>query len=444
MNAAHTENERIEAALRHVPANNRDLWLKILMALKSEYGEAGRDLAETWSKTDPSFNAQAFRDVWKGLKPDGGVNIGTLFHVAKQHGYRDDKPHVMPTAEQIERIEKARGHQTAAKLAAVIWNKGKPVQVQDEHPYTLRKGVQAIPALGELQADELKALAGYVVKSSGEPLSGRILMVRIKVQGKLASLEFIDESGRKSALKGGAKAGGYAPLQATPEGKGEGLTMLIGEGVASCMTAKQATGHPAFAALSSSNLLSVAKQLRTDYPAAAFVILGELLKSSGELDPHSIQAAEAIGARLAVPDFGKERHQEQTDINDFSAKFGAQAVQELIDEAIKTQRAVSVAISPKPDAWPEPQPLHAKIEPLEYPLEALPEHVLAAVEEVRAFVQAPTAMVATCALSALSLAIQALIDVQRASKLSGPVGLFSLVIAESGERKSRCDGDFTA
>ena len=108
------------------------------------------------------------------------------------------------------------------------------------------------------------------------------------------------------------------------------------------------------------------------------------------------------------------------------------------------QRAVSVAISPKPAAWPEAQPLHAKIEPLEYPLDALPEHVLAAVEEVRAFVQAPTAMVATCALSALSLAIQAHIDVQRASKLSGPVGLFSLVIAESGERKSSCDNYFTA
>ena len=113
------------------------------------------------------------------------------------------------------------------------------------------------------------------------------------------------------------------------------------------------------------------------------------------------------------------------------------------------QRAVSVATKPKladtkPVAWPEAQPLHAKIEPLEYPLDALPEHVLAAVEEVRAFVQAPTAMVATCALSALSLAIQAHIDVQRAERLSGPVGLFTLIIAESGERKSSCDGYFTA
>ena len=344
MNTAHTENERIWSALQCIPANDRDLWLSILMALKSEYDEAGRDIAETWSQTDPDFNAQDFRDVWKSIKPGGGRTIGTLIHHAKQHGWRDDQPHVKPTAEQIaarnaeaakraelERIEKARGHQEAAKLAALIWNKAKPVQ--DGHPYLMRKGVQAIPALGELQADELKALAGYVVKSSSEPLTGRVLIAPIMVRGALASLEFIDESGRKSALSGGAKAGGYAPLQATPEGNGEGLTLLIGEGVASCMTAKQATGYLAFAALSSGNLLSVAKQLRTDYPAAAFVILGELLKSSGEIDPHSIQAAEAIGARLAVPDFGIERHQEQTDINDYAQKFGVKAVQELIDEA---------------------------------------------------------------------------------------------------------------
>jgi putative DNA primase/helicase len=43
----------------------------------------------------------------------------------------------------------------------------------------------------------------------------------------------------------------------------------------------------------------------------------------------------------------------------------------------------------------------------------------------------------------LSLATQAHADVKRAEKLSGPIGLFLLTIAESGERKSTCDGFFT-
>ena len=96
-----------------------------------------------------------------------------------------------------------------------------------------------------------------------------------------------------------------------------------------------------------------------------------------------------------------------------------------------------------PNTWPTPQPLTAKIESEDYPLDALPEILRAAVEEVRAFVQAPVAMVAASALSAVSLAVQALYDVERASGLSSPVAVWPLTIADSGERKSTCDGFFT-
>lgn len=49
---------------------------------------------------------------------------------------------------------------------------------------------------------------------------------------------------------------------------------------------------------------------------------------------------------------------------------------------------------------------------------------------------------ASSALAALSLAVQAHADVKRAEKLQGPTGLFLLTVAESGERKSTCDGFF--
>jgi putative DNA primase/helicase len=93
--------------------------------------------------------------------------------------------------------------------------------------------------------------------------------------------------------------------------------------------------------------------------------------------------------------------------------------------------------------WPEPQPLIAKIAPEPYPIDALPEALRAAIEEVVGFVKAPIPLVASTALGALSLAIQAHVDVQRAQKLEGPTGLFLLTIADSGERKSTCDGFFT-
>ena len=93
--------------------------------------------------------------------------------------------------------------------------------------------------------------------------------------------------------------------------------------------------------------------------------------------------------------------------------------------------------------WSELQPLIAKIEPQDYPLDALPDSVRCAVEKVAGFVKAPVPLIATSALAALSLAIQTYTDVQRAEKLDGPCGLFLLAIADSGERKSTCDNFFT-
>jgi putative DNA primase/helicase len=93
--------------------------------------------------------------------------------------------------------------------------------------------------------------------------------------------------------------------------------------------------------------------------------------------------------------------------------------------------------------WPEPQPLVAKVIPEAYPLDALPDTIRDAVVEVQAFAKAPIPLVASSAIAALSLAIQAHADVQRAERLSGPTSLFLLSIAESGERKSTCDVFFT-
>jgi putative DNA primase/helicase len=97
----------------------------------------------------------------------------------------------------------------------------------------------------------------------------------------------------------------------------------------------------------------------------------------------------------------------------------------------------------KPD-WPTPQPLTAKIEPESYPLDALPDVIRSAVEEVAGFVKAPFPLVAGSALGALSLAVQAHCNFKRAERLTGPIGLFLLSIADSGERKTTCDGFFTS
>jgi hypothetical protein len=94
--------------------------------------------------------------------------------------------------------------------------------------------------------------------------------------------------------------------------------------------------------------------------------------------------------------------------------------------------------------WGEPTPLIESQEAAPYPLEALPETIRQAVDEVNSFVQSPVAMSACAALITVSLVVQPLADVRRASKLEGPTSIFSLGIADSGERKTTVDGFFTS
>jgi putative DNA primase/helicase len=210
--------------------------------------------------------------------------------------------------------------------------------------------------------------------------------------------------------------------------------LLIGEGVATVLSSKAASGHPAVAALSSGNLLAVSKAMRERYPAAALVILADLVKATGAPDPHAIEAAQSVGGKLAVPDFGATRDPDATDFNDMALTCGAAAVERAIANASQQDAE---------GEWTKPQPLTAKVEPEPYPLDALPDTIRAAVEEVAAFVKAPIPLIASSALAAMSLAGQPHYDAKRAEKLQGPVGLFLLTIADSGERKTTCDGFFT-
>jgi putative DNA primase/helicase len=113
-------------------------------------------------------------------------------------------------------------------------------------------------------------------------------------------------------------------------------------------------------------------------------------------------------------------------------------------DALQAEWDVAEGLNPNDlHPWRPSQPMTVKhlMEP--YPLDALPTTIRAAVEEVAGFVKAPIPLVAISALTALSLAGQTLADIKRAERLQGPTGLFLLAIADSGERKTTCDGFFS-
>lgn len=106
--------------------------------------------------------------------------------------------------------------------------------------------------------------------------------------------------------------------------------------------------------------------------------------------------------------------------------------------------AAMAEIAKSVEAWPDPLPIIQHEDGEEYPLQALPASVQGVIREVQDFAQAPVALVAASVLSALSVAAQGLADVERSSGLRGPCSIFTLTIAESGERKSSVDNLVTA
>jgi len=318
----------------------------------------------------------------------------------------------------MRRVEEARKHAEAerqqqyadtAEKAASIWNAATPAN--DNHPYLVRKGT----------------------KANGTRVHQGALVIPVRSGGELHSLQFINDDGSKRFLSGGRISGGYFSI-----GTIEGADALcIAEGFATGATIHQATGYPVAVAFNAGNLEQVAKAMRHKLPALPIIICADDDVDT-EGNPGITKANHAalvIGAKLAIPSFGDQRPAGVTDFNDMATLLGLETVAKAIHGALATEQTDN-------DGWPEPLPLTAKIDPEPYPLDALPETLRAAVEEVRAFTKAPIPLVASSALAALSLAVQAHADVKRAEKLQGPTGLFLLTVADSGERKSTCDGFF--
>lgn len=440
------EGERLREALLYVPPRERETWIRMGMAVKSELGDDGFNLWNEWSQADESYNEADARAVWRSISANGKVTAGTLFHEARRYGYAANDSPIQTRADDSSNRERdraaereAKRRDEAAEKALMIWRAAVPAT--DDHPYLRRKGVAAVSTLRTIDVQSVARILGYVPKSSGDLLTGSILVVPVKVGDSLSTLELIDSDGGKSAIAGGAKARGYWSAEPLPSGDGDGLTVQIGEGVATVLSAREATGDTSIAALSCSNLPNVAVAMRGRYPKANVVMLADV----GNGQSYAEKAARLVGGTVAVPDFADDGADGEKDFNDLARSRGADAVRVAIANAKAPQPSDDEADARDGRAaqqWAPPLSLTVQAAPEPYPFDALPGMIGDAVGEVQAYTQAPIPLVASSALGALSLAAQAHVDIARDARLSGPVGLFLLTIADSGERKSSCDDYF--
>jgi hypothetical protein len=100
----------IRSALDFINADDRDIWLRVGMALKSsEAGQQAYGLWTEWSRSSPKFDAADQRKTWDYITPEGGVGLSTIFFMAKDAGWVEPQPAVRVadtgTTEIVQRPE---------------------------------------------------------------------------------------------------------------------------------------------------------------------------------------------------------------------------------------------------------------------------------------------------------------------------------------------------
>jgi len=189
---------RIESALAFIPSDDREVWVAMAMAIKTELGDGGFDIWDEWSQGAGNYNAQAARSVWKSCR-GSGVTVGTLFHEAKMNGWRDDDKHAKPSHAQLEAmrlaaaerltqegIDRAKAQEAAAKKAGWIMHQTK----MEPHAYLDSKGWKDVP--------------GAVWWPNEEQ---NLLCIPMRVGENIVGVQMIDRTGQKRYLAGQRTSG---------------------------------------------------------------------------------------------------------------------------------------------------------------------------------------------------------------------------------------------
>ena len=310
--------------------------------------------------------------------------------------------------------EEAKRKADARERAAAVWQAARPAP--DDHVYLLAKGV----------------------KAHGLRVHDGALVVPMRDGAELHSLQFIAGDGGKKFLAGGRVSGCYFPIGEPDD------VLCIAEGYATGASIHKATSYAVAVAFNAGNLVPVARALRQKFPELRLILCADDdAKTDGNPGlTKAKEAAQAVGGLLAVPDFGAQHLDGVTDFNDLQRHAGLDAVRVCIEHAAQVESTTVATATPATSAtgWPEPQsPDREAAQSEPYPLDALPGVVGAAVREYQAYGQQPVALVASSALAVVSLAAQGVADVARDERLTGPLSLNFLIIAQSGERKTAAD-----
>lgn len=328
----------IRTALTYIDAQNRDVWVKVGTALKTEFGESGFALFDEWSSQASNYRLNDAKTAFKSFQI-GKSNIGYLINQAKQNGWQREKPQGLDPDEirqreernaqiakqaEIERQEKAF---QAALFAQNVWKNAKTAD--KNHPYLQRKGITH-PAVLEGIRQEKEAL-----------------IIPLKNHGEIVGIQKIFADGNKRFNRDIEKKGSAFVIGNRDE-MHHGF--LLAEGFATAATLHQATEKPVVVAFDAGNLQSVAQNLKAFVEKQHTPVLICADKDESQTgETKAMLAKKVLGdyAQVVLPDFSEAEIQKfqaahngkkPTDFNDLQAIAGIERVQNALSGCLKDDK----------------------------------------------------------------------------------------------------------
>ena len=169
----------------------------------------------------------------------------------------------------------------------------------------------------------------------------RLVIPLRNIDGKLLSLQWINEDGSKRFYYGAPLEGAFfgIALNRLDETDKKKNVLLLAEGYATAAKVHQLTGLPVVATMTCGNLENVARAIKKKYPSSRLIVMADDDKKT-ELEkgfnPGLDKARDLVNKKLALdvaaPPF--EDYKDGTDWDDYALKYGVEKAMRVIREAV--------------------------------------------------------------------------------------------------------------
>lgn len=234
-------------------------------------GKPGHDKSGWYVAYSDGIPAGRFGCWRAGIESTWRADVGRKLNPAEEmaHARR------LAEAKAARDAELKRQRDAVADTAEIIWSNG--MGASPDHPYLARKGVGA---------------HGTRITSDG-----RLMAPLYTPEGKLASIQYIDQDGGKLYHAGG-QTGGCFWMVGTMDEPG---ILYVAEGFATAATIHEVTHRPCIIAYSASNLVPVTGTVREKYGATQEIVIVADNDASGTGQKYADQASAKYGARVVMP-----------------------------------------------------------------------------------------------------------------------------------------------